>query len=274
METADEVKQLGDGQQTGGEVAKADALDPSFLDQFAGAGNDNVTDSDLQTQFFNIIESNSPFLDKTDGKHIKGAESGMIVNTVTRKIFDGEAGILVVPCYFSKECVEWTPERKIVGRHSLESEEYLTAVRENKKNPAGKLINDIGNEMTETASHALLLVDRQTGDTTRIVVSMTSTKLKKSKRLNTLIKEQKLPSGLAAPRYAQVYLLTVVPEKNNKGKFFNWEPKFAGLVPSKSVFDKALRYHQDVAKAGTPAPPDETDTADRGDGGDPDNVPF
>lgn len=253
--------------------AELTPLDSSVFEEYAGLGNENVTSDDIQTQFLGIIESNSPYLKKTDGKYIKGAEAGMIVNNVTREVFAGDKGIAFIPCFFSVEVVEWNPQRKIVARHAVDSKEYVESEKSNRRNAQNKLINAAGNEMVKTHYHAGLFVDLVTGTPTRTTIAMTSTKLKKSKTLNTLIDAQRLPgSGKPAPRFTQVFQLVVVPEKNDKGDFFNWEPKFRGFVPSKQVLDEAVGYYKMVKETGVAAPPSTEEDALNGK--ETDEVPF
>ena len=60
----------------------------------------NMTQDDLALPFLKVLGQLSPECNKRDAKHVKGAEPGMIINTVTYQVYDGEKGIDVVPVHY------------------------------------------------------------------------------------------------------------------------------------------------------------------------------
>ena len=80
--------------------AQAGALAISNLEADSGKGLGNIGQEDLALPFLKIMGQLSPEVNKKDGKYVKGAEPGMIFNSVTSELFDGEKGINVVPCYY------------------------------------------------------------------------------------------------------------------------------------------------------------------------------
>ena len=87
--------------QKGGAVANVN------LEQFADQGFDNVDSKSLALPFLKILGQLSPEVNKRDGKYVEGAEPGMIYNSVSHQLFDGEKGINVIPCFYKLEYVEW-----------------------------------------------------------------------------------------------------------------------------------------------------------------------
>ena len=77
----------------------AGALAVSNLEADANMGMGNITQEDLALPFLKILGQLSPEVNKRDGKYVEGATPGMIYNTVTGDLFDGEKGIQVIPCY-------------------------------------------------------------------------------------------------------------------------------------------------------------------------------
>ena len=63
-----------------------------------------MTQDDLALPFLKVLGQLSPECNKRDAKHVKGAEPGMIINTVTNEVYDGEKGIDVVP-YTTKDSI-------------------------------------------------------------------------------------------------------------------------------------------------------------------------
>ena len=46
------------------------------------------------------------------GEYIQGAKPGMIINSVSKKLYDGRKGINVLRCYYKREFVEWQDRGK------------------------------------------------------------------------------------------------------------------------------------------------------------------
>lgn len=238
-----------------GGALQTDVLDMGALEQFAGQGSDNVGAADLQTQFVSIIESNSAALKPNNGGYVKGATQGMILKSVTRSVIEGTVGFFAIPCYYSKECVEWSPANRIVARHSLTSEEYMQAAKEDLRNEQRRLINRASNSMTDTRYHALLLVDPVTLRTERAVVSMSTTRIKASNRLNKQILDCVVKNSankdFTPPRFGQLYHFTVVGENDGKGHdYYNWSTKFISAVGSKAIFAEAKAYYEECLAQG------------------------
>ena len=64
----------------------------------AGEGIDYDT-NELQIPFIRAIQALSPQIKKNDPQFIEKASQGDLFNTVTGEFWDGEKGIVVIPCY-------------------------------------------------------------------------------------------------------------------------------------------------------------------------------
>lgn len=122
-------------------------------------GFENMTTDDMQLPFIRILGQLSPQITKGDAKYIEGAQSGMIYNTVTNELYDGEKGIEVVPCHYKKEFVEWRDRGDGPGApvavHQPDSAIISTGKREGSKI---RLPN--GNYLEETASYFVMVKQR------------------------------------------------------------------------------------------------------------------
>ena len=56
----------------------------------AGIQTGVITQEDLALPFLKILGQLSPEVNKRDGKYVEGAEPGMIFNSVTGELFNGE----------------------------------------------------------------------------------------------------------------------------------------------------------------------------------------
>ena len=75
---------------------KSGALATNLFEADAGAGTQNIKQEDLALPFLKVLGQLSPEINKRDAKYVNGAQPGMILNTVTKQLFDGEKGIELI----------------------------------------------------------------------------------------------------------------------------------------------------------------------------------
>ena len=74
------------------QTKKKNELSVNMFETDAGQGISNIKQDDLALPFLKVLGQLSPEVNKRDAKHVEGAEPGMIINTVTNEIYDGEKG--------------------------------------------------------------------------------------------------------------------------------------------------------------------------------------
>ena len=156
----------------------AGALAVSNLEADANMGMGNITQEDLALPFLKILGQLSPEVNKRDGKYVEGASPGMIYNTVTGDLFDGEKGIQVIPCYYKLEYVEWKDRGKDGSGAPVNI--YPSSSDILSKTTRGADFKDRlpnGNYIEKTAQHFVIV----SGDSpTTALIAMKSTQLKTS----------------------------------------------------------------------------------------------
>jgi len=227
----------------------AGALATNVFEADAGAGSQNITQEDLALPFLKVLGQLSPEVNKQNAKFINGAEAGMIVNSVTKKIYDGKKGIEVIPVHYERQYVEWqdrgaTSTGAPVAIHKADSDIINTTTRD--KNWKDRLPN--GNYLENTASHFVILL----GDTpSTALISMRATQLKVSKTWNSLMLGLKMQgkNGLfTPPTYSHIYNLKTVQMSNDKGTWFGWDVSQVGPVSDKSVYQIAKNFAEKNSK--------------------------
>lgn len=197
----------------------------------AGSGMEEATADAFAVPFLAILQSGSPQCKRSDGAYIDGAQEGFLLDTVAQEALDPAEGVLVVPVYFRQTFVEWKPDRGgFVAEHPVSTPLRNQTERDEKNHDV--LPN--GNELVDTRKHYVLIIDPTTGIGRPIIVAMTSTQAKKSKRWMTALENIKLPSKkvpgtyFTPPTHATVFKVTTVPESNDKGSWYGWDIKPAG----------------------------------------------
>jgi len=234
----------------------AGALATNLFEADANAGSQNMAQEDLALPFLKVLGQLSPEVNKRDGKHVEGAEPGMILNTVTNEIFDGDKGIDVLPVYYKRQLVEWQDRGESKGApvaiHEASSDIMSKTTRD--KSYKDRLSN--GNYIENTANHFVILLSKSP---TTALISMKATQLKVSRKWNSMmmgIKMQGKNGLFTPPTYSHIYELSTVQMSNDKGTWFGWDVTKVGPVTDKSIYDIAKNFAERVGKGEVEAKPE------------------
>ena len=227
---------------------KAGAVAISSFEIDSGKGLGNMSQDDLALPFLKILGQLSPEVNKRDGKYVKGAEPGMIFNSVTGDLYDGAKGIQVVPCHYKLEYIEWRDRGEGSGApvaiHSSASDIMTKTTRD--ASFKDRLPN--GNYIERTASH-FVIVNGQTPSTA--LIAMKSTQLKISRKWNSMMAGIRLKgkNGLFTPAsFSHIYNLKTVQQSNDKGTWFGWEISKVGQVQEAALYSQAKAFSESVSK--------------------------
>jgi len=227
---------------------KAGALAASIFEADAAAGLSNIGHEDLALPFLKILGQLSPETNKRDGKYVEGAEPGMIYNSVTGELFDGEKGIKVIPAHYKLEYIEW--QDRGTGP-SAPVKIYPASSGILSKTTRGADYKDrlpSGNYVEKTASHFIIIAEN---NPSTALIAMKSTQLKVSRKWNSMMQSIKLKgkNGLFTPAsFSHIYNLRSVQQSNDKGTWFGWEVSKIGPVEDEGLYLQAKKFYESVSK--------------------------
>ena len=243
---------LKDGQSNEVAVKKeAGAVAAINIEQFGDAGFENVDSKSLALPFLKVLGQLSPQVTQGDSQFMAEARAGMIYNTVTDELYDGQKGIHVIPCYYKLEYIEWRDRDKgavaPVNVYPADSDIMSKTTR----GDDGKDRLENGNYIEETASHYVMVVEEEKSSTA--LITMKSTQRKKSKKWNSMMMslraKKKDGKGFFRPApFTQQYLLKTVLEKNNLGSWYGWEIEHLGVVESEETIKAAFDFYESCKK--------------------------
>ena len=223
-------------------------------DSHAASGFGNIdAQRDLAIPYINILQPNSPQVNKTKAEFIQGATAGQFFNTVTQELSDH---ILVLPSYYHLKYVEWVPREKgggLVQVHSAESGILGKTMKEGNKD-----VLPNGNYVATTAYHYVVVMT--SSGPQNAVVSMTSTQLKKSRRWNSLMLSRKIQGAkgmFTPPSYAFMYKLTTVGESNDQGSWFGYNIELDKMVEDTAIYEQAKSFAKAASSGEVEAKPEE-----------------
>ena len=232
---------------------KDGAVAINMFEADADKGSQNMTQDDLALPFLKVLGQLSPEVNKRDGKHVEGAEPGMILNTVTNEIFDGAKGMNVIPVYYERKLVEWQDRGESKGApvaiHNAESDIMSQTTRD--KSFKDRLSN--GNYIENTANHFVIVLGESPSSA---LISMKATQLKISRKWNSMMSGIKLKgkAGLYTPAsFSHIYKLKTTQMSNDKGTWFGWEVSKVGPITDASTYQQAKSFSESISKGAVKA---------------------
>lgn len=230
------------------EVAVKDSTSIAVSDNMylgdSGAGFEDAGSEAFAIPFLSVLQSGSPQVKKSDGAYIKGAEEGMLFNSVTQEVYNGDDGIEIIPCHYTNRFIEWEPREKgggFVGEHLATDPVIGQCVKDEK----GRLVTSAGNNMVDTRNHYVLI--RKEGTLSPAIMSLSSTQIRKSKMLMSMLQGVKVKDPTTgmfqiAPMFSNIVRVTTVPESNDKGSWFGYKFELIGRVTDESEFVEAKSF--------------------------------
>ena len=240
-----------------------------------GTGLEDTTPEDFAIPFIRIIQSGSPQTKKADGKYVKGAEEGDIINTVSNEITGGETGIYVVPVYYQKKYIEWKPRES--GGGLVNADHERTILNQCTRNEKNKFVLENGNYIDETAQFYVMVVNEEETEWQQAVISMSSTQLGKARKWLSQMKQRRVKNSqgelVEAPMFMFRYLAKTMSESNDLGSWYGWSIGLDKPVKEQSFLIVASSFLKSV-RAGEVKVKQEDSNEDSANSKDTDEVPF
>ena len=189
--------------------------------QADAALNPQLEAGDVALPYLTILQGLSPQVSPASPTYLPEARQGMIYNTVLGEVYEGQKeGLLIVPCAYERNLVEWVPREKgggIVAVHEMTS----SILEQARPDERGRPLLPNGNLVVETANHYVLFQHPETGKWSQAILAMSSTFLKVNRKLNNLIAASLIPgTQTPAPRWLYAYAMTTRIETKNNNSWF------------------------------------------------------
>ncbi len=249
----------------------------------AGSGWEGTSTEDFAIPWLAILQAGSPQVKKKGAEYVQDAEEGMLYNTATGEIFNGDEGVTIVPCFTEHVFIEWKNKKTdgggFVGVHSIDSEVVAKARAASTEFGKFKVPVEGGNphDLVETFVFYAVLLDAAGDIVGPCMISCSSTKIKAYKAIMTPLRQVKGRPPLFAFRLK----ITTVPEKNAHGEFYNFKivPANGSAVeslidPASELFAVAKAFKEQVASGKARVDHSKAGAGDVKGGKDPEDAPF
>ena len=207
---------------------------PDHVKNATGAGNENVSTTDMAIPRIKLLQDLSPELKKSKAEYVEGAESGHMFNTVTKELFNEFYAINLV---FDHEFAVFR-DRDFGGGFEgsfetrAEAVEFTMAQAGNAEQ-AEKIYN-----IVETGRHTIAIVDPETMRLFPAIMDMSSTKLAVSNQWNTDL------NRLGGDRFSSLWKVEAVEQEKKNNTFFNYKVTFVGWASDELYTEAKEKYEQ------------------------------
>lgn len=248
------------------EVVKKESYAPALADEMAslaGAGTEGADADSYAIPFLNILQSNSPQVDEASGEALEGARAGMFFDSVSQKLYSGKEGVVIIPCSFKRSFIHWGSrdggDGGFKNEYTVDQANEMIAAG-TVKEFEGKLLFPMSDGsihekksdlLADTRVHYVLVVDPDTGELNPVVFSLSSTQIKKSKAMMSLIAQHKIKNPktgckVQAPAFSNLLRISTIPESNDKGNWFGLRVEREGVVEDSEQFAAGKAFWEQV----------------------------
>lgn len=213
----------------------------------AHAGFENVKTSSLALPILKLMQNGSGEAQKRNQNYVEGAEPGMLLNTVTKKLYNGANGIEVIPCHYKLEYQEWAD----FGTGSGRPENIYDAdsdILSKTKNEMGKDRLDNGNYILTVGQHYVLVIDGNS--TENALISMSSSQGKISRKWNSMMMSITFDGKngpYTPPSFSHKYRLTSVLNSGKGNQWYGYNVTKVGPVEEPSLYERAKKFYTSLA---------------------------
>ena len=230
-------------------VKKAAPLPSSILfEDDAQAGFENVKQGSIALPILKLLQNGSAEAQKRNQAYVQGAEPGMLLNTVTKKVYDGTKGIEVIPCHYKLEYQEWSDFGTGSGRPEQIYPDTSDILTKCTKDQFGKDRLPNNNYILTVGQHFVLIIDN--GSTETALISMSSSQGKISRKWNAMMMSISLngKNGVyTPPSFSHIYKIKTVLNSGKGNQWYGYNIEKVGPVQDAAVYERAKQFYHSLA---------------------------
>jgi len=230
-------------------IKKAAPLPSTIMfEDDAHAGFENVKQSSVALPILKLLQNGSAEAQKRNANYVQGAEPGMLLNTVTKRVYDGAKGIDVVPCHYKLEYQEWSDFGTGSGRPENIYPDTSDILSKTTQDATKKDRLPNGNYILTVGQHFVLIVDAD-GSTETALISMSSSQGKISRKWNSMMMSITMDGKngpYTPPSFSHVYKITTILNSGKGNQWYGYNIQKVGPVNNASVYERAKQFYQSL----------------------------
>ena len=211
----------------------------------AKLGFENIDQESLALPILKLLQNGSGEAQKRNANYVEGAEPGMFFNTVTRKLYDGDKGIQVIPCHYRLEYQEWADFGTGSGRPENIYPASSDILSKTTKDANGKDRLPNGNYIQKTSQHFVIITDGSSAETA--LISMYSSQAKVSRKWNSMmmsITKNGKDGPYTPPPFSHYYKISSVENTGKGNQWYGYNIVKVGEVTDANVYKRAKTFYE------------------------------
>ena len=227
---------------------KSNTAVANLFEADAFAGLENVKQESIALPILKLLQNGSGEAKKLHQNYIEGAEPGMFLNTVTKKLYDGEKGMLVVPCHFKLEYQEWADYGTGSGRPENIFGDDSDILTKTTKDNMGKDRLPNGNYILTVGQHYVLILS-DNGGAEPALISLSSSQGKISRKWNSMMMSITLDGkdGPYTPAsFSHIYKVNSVLNSGKGNQWYGYNVTLNGPVEDPALYERAKKFHNSL----------------------------
>ena len=214
----------------------------------AHAGFENVKTSSLALPILKLLQNGSGEAQKRNQNYVDGAEPGMLLNTVTKQMYDGAKGVIVIPCHYKLEYQEWADYGTGSGRPENIFADDSDILSQTVQDGGGKDRLENGNYILTVGQHYVLILGD--GGAEQALISMSSSQGKVSRKWNSMMMSISLDGKngpYTPPSFSHAYKLTTVLNSGKGNQWYGYNIVKEGPVKDAALYERAKKFYTSLA---------------------------
>jgi len=228
-----------------GVAKKTNTAVANMFEADAFAGLQNVKQESVALPILKLLQNSSGEAQKRNQNYVEGAEPGMFLNTVTKKLYDGDKGIMVIPCHYKLEYQEWADYGTGSGRPENIFADDSDILSKTEKDSMGKDRLPNGNYILTVGQHYVLILSENGGAETALI-SLSSSQGKISRKWNSMMMGISLEGkdGVYTPAsFSHIYKLNSVLNSGKGNQWYGYNVSLVGPVEKPALYERAKAFH-------------------------------
>jgi len=215
----------------------------------ARKGFENVDSESVALPILKLLQNGSAEAQRKHANYVEGADPGMFFNTVTRKIYDGEKGIQVIPCHYRLEYQEWADFGTGSGRPENIYPGDSDILSKTTKDAMGKDRLPNGNYIQKTAQHFVIISDGKSAETA--LISMYSSQAKISRKWNSMMMSITIDGKdgpFTPPPFSHIYKLSSVKNTGKGNEWYGYSVTKVGEITDTNLYARAKKFYESCSR--------------------------
>lgn len=210
---------------------------PIDLSQYAKGGLEDVTINDLPRPTLKLLQGISPECTDGHADFIDGARPGMFYSTANNQLYsaDGEYNtklnlppLLFVPVLYRNREIEYKLNRGGFVSEHLPGSEITKDIKMVQEKKRFIRVTKNETELVDTSIYFGLVLNHETNSTTEVVLSLSSTGKKFSKKFNSYMTnlrdtDFKNQRKYEPPCFSRLYTFSSMFQPNGNESYFSWK---------------------------------------------------